>query len=416
MKKVFAFAALVGVAGMSAFAWRMDGPNGIRKVAAIPSQLASPARAEDGRAGGHDAAAHTESQHEEAIRLDAAQIEAAGVKTNRAGPGVLAKRLNVPGAIVPASDRMARVGTNVVGIVAEMRKRLGDEVAQGEVIAVLNSREVADAKSEVLAATVNRELQQQLFDREQQLFKKGVSAEQQFLRARTVFTETELRSEVARHKLSALGVPEAEIAALNRRSSDLQRYELRAPIAGRVVERLAEVGGAVGMEGQPKELYALADLSRVWVDLAVSPRDLAQVREGQAVRISSGGSDAKADGLIVFVSPTLNAETRSARVIAEIPNAAGEWRSGAFVTAGVVLDEQPAAVVVPRAAIQTIEKEQVVFVRDADGFEKRIVAVGRSDGQSVEILSGLQPGDEIVTENAFILKAELGKAEASHDH
>lgn len=379
------------------------------------------AHAEDaGHAEGDDGHGHTQAGKPESkegvLKLGADRIAAADIKVAKVTEGTLARRLTVPGTIVPAADRIGRVAAKVVGTVAEMKKQLGDSVQEGDVVAVLDSREVADAKSEYLAAGVNFDLQRTLFEREQSLFQKNITAEQQFLRARTTFSEAQLRMDLARQKLAALGVPDKDIAALSRQSTALQRYELRAPIAGRVVERLVNLGAAVGGEGQPKELYGIADLSEVWVELAVPPRDLPSVKEGQAVQVAAVGVNERIDGRIVFKSPILTPETRSARVVAQIPNKDGAWRPGAFVTADIIVEQLTAPIVVPKSALQTVGKEQVVFVRTPDGFEKREVMLGRGDGQAVEIVFGLDAGEDIAVANTFALKAELGKAEASHDH
>lgn len=346
-------------------------------------------------------------------RLATAKIEIAPVDK-----GTLVRRLTVPGTIAPDSDRIARVAAKVVGTVAELNKRLGDVVAKGDVVAILESREVAEAKSDYLASLVNLDLQKTLFEREQSLWDKRISAEQQFLRARTTFTEAQLRLDLARQKLSALNVSDKEITALSRQTAGLQRYELRSPINGRVVERRVDLGAPVGGEGQEKEIYVIADLSTVWIELAVPPSDLTAVKEGQRVSIASGsnGDTQRADGQIVFISPILNSETRQARVIASVDNKDLTWRPGSYVTAQVTVEEKPVDMRVPRTALQTIGGEQVVFVRTQDGFEKREVALGNGDEQAVEVVFGLDPGETVAITNSFVLKAELGKAEAEHAH
>lgn len=390
-----------------------------------PTKASAPKQAEgkEAHAGGKEdghghgaGGAEKEGGKEGVLKLAPDQIAAAKIETAKASDGTLARRLTVPGTVAPAADRIARVAAKVVGTVAELNKQLGDTVAKGEVVAILDSREVAEAKSEYLAAQVNFDLQKTLFEREQMLFQKNITAEQQFLRARTTFTEAQLRFDLARQKLSALGVPDKEIAGLSRQSTALQRYELRAPLAGRIVERLVNLGAPVGGEGQAKELYGIADLSQVWVDLAVSPRDLPLVKEGQAVQVTAGGMNERAEGKIVFKSPMLNPETRSARVVAQIANKNGAWQPGTFVTAGIVVEEQKTPLVVPKTALQTVGKDQVVFVRTPEGFEKREVVLGRSTGEAAEIVFGLDPGEEIAVANTFTLKAELGKSEASHAH
>ena len=196
----------------------------------------------------------------------------------------------------------------------------------------------------------------------------------------------------------------------------LQRYEIRSPIAGRVVDRIVDLGAPVGGEGQAKELYVLADLSSVWIDLSVPTEDLGAVKEGQSVAILTGTDGKSSKGQIVFISPMLNTETRSARVIAAIDNKDLNWRPGSYVTAQIIVEEQPVELRLPRNALQTIGGEQVVFVRTAEGFEKREIVVGKSDGQAVEIVFGLDPGEVVAMSNSFVLKADLGKAEAEHSH
>jgi len=349
------------------------------------------------------------------LKLSDEQIAASRIETAKVSDGALTRRLTVPGTVVLAADRVGRVAAKVVGTVAELRKQLGDPVTRGEVVAVLDSREVADAKSEHLAASVNFDLQKALFEREQSLFQKNITAEQQFLRARATYSQAQLRIDLARQKLYALGVTEEEIAGLSRESTGLQRYELRATISGRIVERLVSLGAPVGSEGLPHELYGIADLSRVWVELAVRLQDLDSVSEGDTVKITAGAGGRPADGKIIFKSPMLNADTRSARVVAQLSNDAGLWQPAAFVTAEIIVDSQKVPLVVPKSALQTLGKDQIVFVRTSEGFEKREVTAGRKDGQLVEIVSGLQPGEEIAVANTFTLKAELGKSELSDE-
>lgn len=363
---------------------------------------------------------HGTESHEEGpegvIRLNADRIEAAKIEVGPAEKGVLTRRLTVPGTIAPDANRIARVAAKVVGTVGELRKQLGDAVAKGEVVAVLDSREVAEAKSEYVSAQVNSDLQRTLFEREQSLAKAKIIAENQFLRTRNIFTEAQLRVALARQKLSALSLSEEEISELSRQTIGLQRYELRAPIQGRVVERKVDLGAPVGGEGQEKELYVIADLSSVWIELSVPTTDLSMIREGQQVAISSGANGKTSQGKIVFISPLLNQETRSARVIAAADNKDMTWRPGSYLTAQVSIEEQPVELRVPRTALQTIKGEQVVFVRTPEGFEKREIVLGKGDDQAVEVVFGLDPGENIATANTFVLKAELGKAEAEHVH
>ncbi|GJD98722.1 MULTISPECIES: efflux RND transporter periplasmic adaptor subunit [Methylobacterium] len=398
----------------------------ISTTPAMPSALPSAGAAKAGDRGHAEGEhAHSEAEGEEGhIKMSAEQVENQDIKVAKADGGTLSRHILVPGTITPDTDRIARVPAKVVGTVAEMRKRLGDAVRKDEVVAVLDSREVADAKSEYLTAVVRAELEKTNFDRQQALWDKRVSAESAYLNAKAVYTEAVLRQDLARQKLSALGLNAAEVAKLAKQdeatpnTSTLRQYELRSPLAGRIVERKVDVGTAVGKEGDPSDLYTVADLSTVWIELSVSTVDLAKVREGAPVAVKAGqeAGARQEQGKVIFVSPLLNADTRSARVVVALPNKDMAWRPGTYVTAEVEVAQDQVPVRVPKVALQTVEGRRVVFVRTDEGFEKRKVELGRSDDDAFEVVSGLRPGEDIAVGNSFLLKAELGKSEADHDH
>ncbi len=344
------------------------------------------------------------------LKLTEDQITAARIDMATVQGGTLARRISVPGTIVPHADRIARVSVKLSGTVGELRKKIGDPVAKDEILAILESREVADAKSEYFAARLTSELQQDLFERDKTLWDKRISNEQQFLRSRNAAAQSRMKLDIARQKLLALGLTEKDIAALpDEPEASLRRQEVRSPMAGRVVERKVDLGMAVGRDNLETELFVIVDLDRVWVELNVSPADLPVLKEGQPVSIGARGLTEKAEGKIVFISPLLDKETRSARVMAEIGNSEGKWRPGSFVTAAIAIEEQPVSLIVPTSAIQTIDSEKVVFVRKPEGFERRQVVLGRSDERLAEVVTGLQPGDIVAVTNTFSLKAELLK-------
>ena len=140
------------------------------------------------------------------------------------------------------------------------------------------------------------------------------------------------------------------------------------------------------------------------------------IREGQEITVAVGTSGERAPARIIFVSPLLDRDTRAARVVASLANPDQSFRPGSFVTAEIPLSQDHAEVVVPKAALQTIKGERMVFVRSERGFEARQVATGREEDRAVEIVSGLFAGEAIAISNTFILRAELGKAEAEHHH
>lgn len=389
--RLYALASVIAACGLLAVWLLTSRTASTPKPAAAPAAAAKPAEADN------------------LVKVSPEQIEAAKITVIHAAAGTLTRVLSAPAAISTDPDRVARVATKVAGSVFEMRKKLGDRVALGEVVAVLESREVADAKSEYLAAVVNHDLQSKLFAREKGLFEKKITAEQLFLKAKTTFTEARLRLDLARQKLAALDLADTEIAALpSQPLPSLRRKDIRAPLAGRIIERLAVLGQPVGGEGQTKELYVISDLSQVEAELAVPAADLPLVREGQTVTLkNSDGKDFT--GSIVYVNAMITRETRSGQVMASIPNPQFALRPGSLLQAEIALNAAPARVKIPRAAVLSIDNETCVFVRTRDGFVRRKVELGASDGDSVEIISGLSPGETIAAANVFILKAELIK-------
>jgi membrane fusion protein, heavy metal efflux system len=387
---------------------RMASLPGLSWVAPTPrvSPPASPPR--DGDHAHHDA--------DGILKLSDDQITAAGITIAEVKDGVLGRRLSVPGTVVPSGDKVARVAVKLLGTVAELRKRLGDAVEKSEVVAVIESREVADAKSEFLATRVTHELQQTLVSRALRLFEGKVMTENDYLRARATADDARVKHDIARQKLFALGLTEAQIASLpTQPPADFHLQELRTPIAGTVAERRVELGALVGREGLESELFVIADLSEVWVELAVSPADLPLIAQGQEITIGAGATGPRTAATIMFVSPLLDKDTRAARVVALLSNPQRLWKPGAFVTAEIQLTQQRVAIAIPKAALQNVKGERVVFVRTAEGFEARKVATGREDDRDIEILSGLAAGENIAVANSFVLKAELGKSEAAHD-
>lgn len=342
------------------------------------------------------------------IVLTAEQIAAEKIETARVGPGFLSRRITVPAAIKPDPDRLARVAARVSGVVAELRKRLGASVTRNETIAVIDSREVADAKSEYLAAAVNFDLQTQLFQREKGLFEKKITAEVLFLKAKAAFTEARLRLDLARQKLAALELSEAEIANLPQRPIEsLRQKEIHAPMSGRVIERLVNIGQPVTPETQ---LYVLSDLAVVEADLAVPVASLASIQPGQPVTLRTADGRTM-EGVVSVINAMITAETRTGHVIGSFKNPDFALNPGVLLNAEIALARTPVNALAPNTAIQHIHNEPVVFVRTGEGFEARAIKIGDSDGKDTEIIHGVEPGETIAISNTFLLKAEAGKSE-----
>ncbi len=344
----------------------------------------------------------------EVVQLRDHEIEEFGIEVAEAGPGTLLVELELQGEVQLDPDSLVHMTPRVPGIVREVHKRLGDVVEAGDLLAVLDSRELAEAKAAFLARGERLTLAASNLEREKYLYEREVSSEQDYLEARQAEAEARINLQSAEQRLHALGLSEDEITGLqNPHGRDLTRYEMRAPIAGTVVDKHITLGETLGNDSLA---FVIADLSRVWVLLTVYQKDLMSVRPGQRVDIVASHDLAEAVGVIDFIHPILHEGTRTTTARIVLPNEEGRWRPGLFVTARVLVARVEAAVVVPRTAILTIEGQPVVFVLTDDGFVPRPVRPGRSDVQSVELLGGLRPGERYAAAGGFALKAELNKA------
>jgi cobalt-zinc-cadmium efflux system membrane fusion protein len=218
---------------------------------------------------------------------------------------------------------------------------------------------------------------------------------------------------VIREVHARIGDPVQAGAALATIESNesLQRYTVTAPIAGTVTSRHAEPGEQAGDE----ELFEIADYSTVWVELNVFARERARVREGQVARITTE-SGTEASGAIDYLAPTGERASQSSIARVVLGNADGRWVPGEFVEAEVAVAETTVDIAVPLSALQTFRDFDVVFARVGDTYEVRMLTLGRRDATHAEVLGGLAPGTEYVTENSYLIKADIEKAGASHDH
>lgn len=367
-----------------------------------------------GQAGQPDEKGHAKhgdepegDEHEEnRVKLSPAALEKAGVETRAAGPGRVAVTLSLPGEISVNADAVAHVSPRVGGAVRTVLKRLGDVVKKGDVLATIDSRELADLQQAFAAARARLDLAKLSFKREEQLWNEKISAEKDYLAAKQVVAEAEIDHRTASRKLSAAGAGGASGG-----------YTLVAPLDGTIIEKHISIGEVVRDDTQA---FVIADLSTLWVQVTVYAKDLAKVHIGQRVTVRAEGIEDGASGTIDYVGHVVGEDTRSAtaRVVLASPGLA--WRPGLIVTALVAVEEVDASVVVPDQAIQTVGGASVVFVKEGDAFEARRVVLGKVGGvdpeRVVEIVSGVAAGDVFVAKNSFLLKAELGKSEAGHDH
>jgi|CXWL01.1.fsa_nt_gi cobalt-zinc-cadmium efflux system membrane fusion protein len=355
-----------------------------------------------------------EHGHEEgSLVLSEKAIRESGIEVTAASGGELEQTLTLPGEIVLNADKVAHIVPRVAGIVRRVDKNLGDDVQAGEVMAILESRELAEAKAAYLAAQQRLALAEANLKGAEELHTKKIMPDLEFLAIQKAKAEAEIEFNSAENKLHALGVAEEQLEEMPNHADSLAMYELRAPFVGTVVEKHCSLGEVLSGE---IDAFVLADLSTVWAKIAVYTQDMGRVRMGQAVQIRADGVETTAEGTVCYLAPVANEATRTVYARVDLPNPQREWRPGTFVTATLVLNRQPVPVLVPIDALQRLKNDSVVFVTEGDGFEPRTVTVGRMSGTQAEITGGLKPGERYVAKGAVVLKAELGKREAVHEH
>lgn len=359
-------------------------------------------------ASGHEEAGHADGEAG-SVRLSPEQLKTAGITVETAKAEPFSAALELPGQLQLNSEREARVIAPLGGRVRSVPVQVGMKVRAGAVLATLESRELADASAGLLAARERRVLAESTFLREEGLWQKKISAEQDYLAARRDLNEARIAEQGARQTLLALGISEADVAGI-RSSGSLAHYRLRAPLAGTVLTRDLTLGEALGTD---KTVFRIADLSSLWIELALPAGDLALVQRGQRVFVSDGLQ--QGEGRVLFVQPELDAASRTGSVRVEIDNHDGRWRPGQFLRAQLLGGKTTDVIAVPASALILLENRNVVFVESKDGFAVREVQPGRKAGGRVEILKGLAAGERYASGDVFLLKAELGKGEASHE-
>lgn len=208
-------------------------------------------------------------------------------------------------------------------------------------------------------------------------------------------------------------VQKNELLARIESNQSLTTYELRSPIAGTIIERQVSLGEYVS---EQKAAFTVADLSTVWVDFSIYRRDMNRVRLGDQVLVDPGDGGPQVETKISYLSPVGSADTQSSLARAVVKNKDLRLRPGLFVTGRVVLSAKPVQVAIKVTALQTLENRSVVFVRDGEKFEARDVELGTRDPEWVEVLFGIGEGEVYAAKNSFVIKAELGKGSATHEH
>ena len=361
-----------------------------------------------------------ESCSDSEISMSAEEIKRFGIVSEKITRNQLEILTQAPGEISLNQDRMAHIVPRVSGIVQEVLSTLGDFVEKGEIMAIIESRELADAKTEYLTATRRHKLASTGFQREEKLWRKKISSEQDYLTAEKDLAETRIALQSCEQKLRILGFTEAELKKLpTEPTAELTRFAVRSPFSGQVIEKKIILGEVIS---NAVEIFVVADLRTVWVDLDLYHKDAGKIKKGQKVLISVSSEAAPIEAVIDYVAPTTNPKTRTTQARVVLDNPTGDLRPGSFINAQIVTSRINSEVVVAREVLQDIGGRTCVFIQDEHGFEPRPVSLGKTTEKEVVIVAGLLPDEMLVTKNSFRLKAALetgvgsGCSSPGHSH
>jgi cobalt-zinc-cadmium efflux system membrane fusion protein len=300
--------------------------------------------------------------------------------------------------------------------VISLKAGVGDRVAKGQVLATLDSPELARAKADYLSAAATWKVAEGNAEREKVLAEKKISSERDLRQAEAEATRARADREAAAGLLRTMGVGDGELGRLSTDGRQTSGIPVTTPLAGEVVER----GVTLGQMAQPSDtMFVIMDLRTVWVLVDVYERDLAQVTLGQKVQARVAAyADRTFDGTVAAIGAVVEPKTRAVQVRVVLPNEDAALKPGMFSTvelagtSGVARDR----VVVLAAAVQRDGDRSLVFVpRGERGFLAQPVKVGRESAGWVEIEEGLAAGETVVTSGSFILKSELRKGEMGED-
>ncbi len=371
--------------------------------------------------GTHEGETHegeAEGAHEDKeVELTDIQRTNAGVQTEVLLARPLAATVQASAEVAFDPDRMALVASPVQGRVAEVRVVPGTPVERGTLLAIIDSRELAEAKGAYLVATAAFALADQNLERERGLAAQKISSALDLSTAEAERLQAQASLEAAEETLLAFGMSETAIEELRPDRHAPSRLQLKSPIAGVITRRDAVVGAGI----EPLEaLFTVADTTRVWVRVNLLERDVASVRVGQGASVRTSAFDEVFRGDVTYVAPVMDEDTRTVAARIEVDNPAGALRPGMFAQVEIEIGgEQGPVLAIPSEAILRRGGEFFAFIEEAPGRFRRVeLQLGPTVGSQQVVKTGLEAGQTVVVAGAFFLQSEVEKGgfEAGHAH
>jgi membrane fusion protein, heavy metal efflux system len=324
------------------------------------------------------------------------------------------KVFNFTGQVQLDLTKTVEVVSAGAGRVEQVSKLLGEKVEKSDVLAVIHSADLSQAKADFLEVQAKLELSQATFKREKELYEKKVSSEADYLNALNELRVAEASYVATDKRLNLFGLKAEQIGSIKdeKKNEDFANLVLQVPQSGTIIRQNISAGKIVGTT---ESLYTIADLSNLWVWCDVYEKDLAvlheQLSRGNQLRatvhVKAFAVD-KFEGVVDLIGNVMDEHTRTVKIRVQVKNLQGKLRPGMFAEVEVIIPGDGRMTAVPRNAIMTDANENFVFQHWKDDLWARSdVTVGSMQGDFVEILSGIPNGATIVTGGAFMLKSDI---------
>lgn len=347
--------------------------------------------------------------NESTLKLSAEELARAGVRIEQLKIAPVTDAIEVTATIQPDQDRFARIAAPVEGRIVSVSTPLGTVVQAGQTLAVIESVALGEASSALMAARAAHRIAEADFKRAETLQAEEIIAQKDYLRARAEYDKASAELRAAQDRVRVLG---ANPATADRTGA---RLTLTAPFAGTVVARKATVGE---LASPSEPLFAVADLSKVWIEANIGETLLARVHKGANATVGvSAYPGERFEGHVTYVAATLDKDSRTVVARIEVENPDGRLKPEMFATARIEAPGAPRELLtVSNEAIILLHGQPTVFVAEGDGFEPHPIETGEKlDGYTV-VKSGIEPGDRIVVSGAYALKARLLKSQIVDVH
>jgi cobalt-zinc-cadmium efflux system membrane fusion protein len=343
------------------------------------------------------------------VTLSADKQKVAGIEVRILSPEEVSVPLSATAVIELNADRVSKVSSRVTGKITRLMATQGQRVKAGQPLAYADTVEIDQAFSEYMKAKGKRELAEKTLRREELLFEKKVCPEKDVLQARQEFSaaEADLALSIERFRFLGINITQVE----RQRSNGGNRHPLipiASSIGGVVIEKTVTQGEVIGPD---KNLFTVADLSTLWLQIDLYEKDLARIKTGQGVNLSvTALPDRNFKGRISYMGDLLDEKTRTVKARVTVDNSGGLLKPGMFATVEIQTAVGEKKLLVSESALTMEGAAHYVFMQTApDKFSRRDVKIGRTLGKKVEVLEGLKAGDPVVTDGAFTLKSELKK-------